>query len=68
MSCLPNISKLRKRAELLIRAEKSRNRNVTDDEEQIRHLWPFMNALNPAGLMEIVVPPRQDRPSRTAET
>jgi hypothetical protein len=58
--------KLRKRAELLIRAEKSRNRNVADDEEQIRHLWPFMNALNPAGLMEIVVPPRQDRPSRTA--
>jgi hypothetical protein len=59
--------KLRKRAELLIRAEKSRNRNVADDEEQIRHLWPFMNALTPAGLMEIVVPPRQDRPSRTAK-
>ncbi len=57
---------IRKRAELLIRAEKSRNRNVADDEEQIRHLWPFMNALTPAGLVEVMVPPRQDRPLRTA--
>ena len=57
---------IRKSAELLIRAEKSRNRNVFDDEEQIQRLWPFMNAMKPAGIVEVVVPPRQDRPSRLA--
>jgi len=57
---------LRKGAELLIRAEKSRNRNVTDDDEQIQRLWPFMNAVESAGVLEVLVPPRQDRPARTA--
>ena len=57
---------IRKSADLLIRAEKSRNRNVADDEEQIRRLWPFMNTLKPAGVVEVLVPPRPDRPPRTA--
>ena len=56
----------RKSAALLIRAEKSRNRNVSDDTEQIECLWPYMNAMKPVGITEVVVPPRQDRPSRTA--
>jgi hypothetical protein len=56
----------RKRAELLIRAEKSRNRNVADEEQQIQRLWPCMQALKPAGTVELRVPPRQGRPSRLA--
>lgn len=59
--------KIRKSAELLIRAEKSRKRNIVDDEEQIQRLWPFMNARKPDGFGEIVVPPRPDRPSRLAK-
>ena len=58
---------IRKSAELLIRAEKSRNRNVTDDEEQIQRLWPFLHAMKPSGMVEVVVPPRHDRPSRLAK-
>jgi hypothetical protein len=56
----------RKSAELLIRAEKSRNRNVADDEEQVQRLWPFMNAMKRVGIVEVLVPPRPDRPPRTA--
>jgi hypothetical protein len=56
----------RKSAELLIRAEKSRNRNVADDQKQIQHLWPCLEAMKPAGIVELTVPPRQDRPSRLA--
>lgn len=48
---------IRKSAELLIRAEKSRNRNVSEDEEQIQRLWPYMDAIKPAGIVEVVVPP-----------
>jgi hypothetical protein len=59
---------IRKSAELLIRAEKSRNRNITtDDEEQIQRMWPFMHTMKPAGIVEVVVPPRQNRPSRVAK-
>lgn len=56
----------RKSAELLIRAERSRNRNVADDEEHIQRLWPFMDALKPAGVVEVAAPPRPDRTLRTA--
>ena len=57
---------IHKSAELLIRAEKSRNRNVCDDEEQVQHLWPYLNAIQPGGIVEVVVPSRPDRPSRHA--
>lgn len=55
-----------KSANLLIRAEKTRSRAVIHDEEQITPLWSYMNTLSPAGIIEVTVPPRQDRPSRTA--
>lgn len=58
---------IRKSAQLLIRAEKSRNRNVTDDEEQIQRLWPYMETLKPTGIVELLVPPRPDKPSRLAK-
>jgi len=56
----------RKRAELLIRAEKSRNRNVAGGQEQLQRLWPSMEAMKSAGTEQIMVPPRQGRPSRLA--
>jgi hypothetical protein len=58
---------IRKSAEFLIRAEKSRNRSVCDDEEQIQRLWSYMDVIQPAGIVEVVVPPRQDRPCRLAK-
>ena len=56
----------RKRAELLIRAEKSRNRNLTDEEQQIQRLWPFLEARPLAGTVELRVLPRPGRRARTA--
>jgi hypothetical protein len=58
---------LRKSAELLIRAEKTRNRNVAHDENCVQRLWPFMQELKPAGIVEVTVPPRPDRVPRTAK-
>lgn len=57
---------IRKSAELLIRAEKSRNRNVADDQAQIQRLWSCTAAREVAGIVELMVPPRKDRPSRLA--
>lgn len=57
---------IRNSAQLLIRAEKSRNRNVTCEEQQILQLWPFMETITPAGTVELLAPPRKDRPSRLA--
>ena len=56
----------RKRAELLIRAEKSRNRTLTDEEQQIQRLWPFLEASPLAGTVELRVLPRPGRRARTA--
>ena len=58
---------IRKSADLLIRAEKTRQRSVADDENHVQQLWPFMQALQPAGIVEVTVPPRPDRLSRTAK-
>ena len=57
----------RKSAELLIRAEKSRNRNVSDEAQQIQRLWPCVEAREPTDIVELVTPPRQGRPSRRAK-
>lgn len=56
----------RKRAELLIRAEKSRNRTLTDEDQQIQRLWPFLESQPLAGTVELRVPPRPGRSARTA--
>lgn len=57
---------IRKSAELLIRAERSRNRNIADDQEQIQRLWAYMETIQPGGIIELMVPPRPERPSRLA--
>lgn len=57
---------IRKSAHLLIRAEKSRNRNVVE-EEQIQRLWSYLESVEPVAVVEVLVPPRKDRPGRTAK-
>jgi hypothetical protein len=54
-------------AQLLIRAERSRKRHVIDDEDEAQTLWPHMEALTPAGCIELALPPRPERPARRAK-
>lgn len=55
-----------KSAQLLIRAEKTRNRNVVDDQKQIERLWALMDETDCSGNVEVSVPPRKDQYARTA--
>jgi hypothetical protein len=57
---------IRKSAELLIRAEKTRSRSIVDDQDEIQKLWPYMESLEASGIIELTVPPRHDRPTRMA--
>lgn len=62
-------AQIKKSAQLLIRAERSRNRQVSDDDEEVqcRRLWPFMESFDPAGIFELMVLPRPGRVSRGAK-
>jgi hypothetical protein len=51
---------------LLIRAERSRNRRV-EQEEETEALWPRMEAEPIAGMIQVAVPRREARPARTAQ-
>jgi hypothetical protein len=53
-------------AELLIRAERSRNRKVLDGEENCEFLWTMLESQPVVGTREILVPPREDRAARRA--
>ncbi|MBR9984392.1 MAG: IS4 family transposase [Desulfosarcina sp.] len=55
-----------KSAQLLIRAEKSRNRNVVGQDKQIQRLWALMDEADCAGTVELSVPPRKDQSARLA--
>jgi hypothetical protein len=50
---------------LLVRAERTRNRKVEPEDEQ-QALWPRMAAEPVAGTLQVAVPRRGSRPSRTA--
>jgi hypothetical protein len=50
---------------LLVRAERSRQRKVEQDDEQ-ETLWPRMKAEPIAGSIQVAVPRREARPARTA--
>jgi hypothetical protein len=52
-------------AHLLIRAERSRNRRVDQDDE-CANLWDLMQKRPVIGTREILVPPREDRAARRA--
>jgi hypothetical protein len=52
-------------SKLLIRAERARNRKVIDEDKK-EDLWNRMEAESVAGLIDVAVPRRGSRPSRTA--
>jgi hypothetical protein len=51
---------------LLVRAERTRNRRVEQADEK-EALWPRMQAERVAGRLQVAVPRRGSRPSRTAQ-
>jgi hypothetical protein len=53
-------------ADLLIRANRSNDRNATDDQEQISNLWDLMSEQPVSCQKEILVPPAPKRPARKA--
>ncbi|MBI4772199.1 MAG: IS4 family transposase, partial [Chloroflexi bacterium] len=53
-------------ADLLIRAERSRNRKVMDDEEACDFLWALLEQAPVLGRREILVPPSETRAARLA--
>ena len=53
-------------AQLLIRAERSRNRQVLDDEDGQEPLWPLLEQQPVIGERELLVPPSENRKARKA--
>jgi hypothetical protein len=53
-------------ADLLIRAERSRNRKVLDDEETCEFLWTLLEQQPIVGTRELLVPPNETRGARQA--
>ncbi|MEK7753573.1 MAG: IS4 family transposase [Acidobacteriota bacterium] len=53
-------------AQLLIRAERSRNRKVLDDDETCDSLWAMMEEQPVIGTRAILIPPNENRAARQA--
>lgn len=53
-------------AQLLIRAERSRNRKVLDDDESCEFLWTLLEQQPVIGKREILIPPGENRAAREA--
>jgi len=53
-------------ADLLIRAERSRNRKAEDPHSNCDFLWPLLQRQDPIGTRELLVPPGANRPARQA--
>ena len=53
-------------AQLLIRAERSRNRRAFDEQDNCGFLWPMLQKREPVGTREILVPPNEQRAARQA--
>jgi hypothetical protein len=53
-------------AQLLIRAERSRNRQVLGEEEAHASLWRTLEQQEPIGTREILIPPSEKRAARKA--
>jgi hypothetical protein len=53
-------------ADLVIRAERSRNRQVIMGEEESEYLWPLLEGAPLLGTRELLVPPSEKRQARTA--
>jgi hypothetical protein len=52
---------------LLIRAERTRKRTVIEEDKKKEELWKRMEGESVAGLIDVAVPRRGSRPSRTAK-
>lgn len=52
--------------QLLIRAERSRNRKVVDDQETCEFLWTTLERQPAIGTREILIPPGENRAARQA--
>jgi hypothetical protein len=53
-------------AQLLIRAERSRNRKVLDDDESSEFLWTLLGQQEPIGTRELLISPNEKRAARQA--
>jgi len=53
-------------AQLLIRAERSRNRKVLDDDENYDSLWTLLERQEVVGTRQILIPPSEKRAARQA--
>jgi hypothetical protein len=53
-------------AQLLIRAERSRNRQVLGDDDSHETLWPLLDQQPIIGERELLIPPSEDRKARKA--
>ena len=53
-------------AQLLIRAERSRNRKVLDEDDNCEFLWTILEAQPVVGIREILVTPKEKRAGRLA--
>jgi hypothetical protein len=54
-------------AELLVRAERSRNRKIIDENGTCEYLWKTLENQPVLAIRKLFVPPREERPARTAE-
>lgn len=59
--------KHRNNAELLVRAERSRNRKVIDKDENHDYLWNFLGNQPVQATRKLLLPPSEDRPCRQVE-
>jgi len=57
----------RHNAELLVRAERSRNRKVTDADGNYDYLWTLMQARPLQTTQKLLLPPAEDRPTRQVQ-
>ncbi len=57
----------KRNAELLVRAERSRNRKVSDENGAYEYLWAILEKQAVQATRKLLVPARNDRPSRQAE-
>lgn len=53
-------------AQLLIRAERSRNRKVLDEDETCEFLWTLLEQQSVIGTRELLIPPGENRAARQA--
>src|SRR5213593_2278004 len=62
----PSRRRRRMEPQLLIRAERSRNRQVIGEDDSVEPLWPVLEQQPVNGERELLIPPSEDRKARKA--